>query len=172
VGLISFADLSADVGIQTEWGLQLGGVALASLGALAARALYRDTARTADWRQRAADRFARIGAWLASGWGFDSLYRGLIVLPALDFARATAWLDRRIFDPTIDGIARLGMRVAALVGAIDRRLVDGTVNGISELILFGGHRVARMQSGRIGTYVLGITAGVAVLVVLAYLLGA
>ena len=63
------------------------------------------------------------------------------------------------------------MLLGRLTGAMDRGVVDGAVNGVSTLVLAAGRRTARLQTGRIGTYVAGIAGGIAVLVVLAYLLG-
>ena len=49
--------------------------------------------------------------------------------------------------------------------------MDGVVDGVSAAALAAGRRGARLQDGRINSYVLGIAAGIAALVVLAYFLG-
>jgi NADH:ubiquinone oxidoreductase subunit 5 (subunit L)/multisubunit Na+/H+ antiporter MnhA subunit len=154
-----------------ELSVQTMGLVLATLGFAFARSLYRDAARTARWRGGMSLRLARLFAWIAGGWGFDGLYRELVVLPARDFARATIWLDRRVFDPAVNGVTRLGVRLARIARDVDRRVVDGAVDGIANFVLASGGPVSRLQSGRIGSYVLGIAAGIAVFAVLAYVLG-
>jgi NADH:ubiquinone oxidoreductase subunit 5 (subunit L)/multisubunit Na+/H+ antiporter MnhA subunit len=118
-----------------------------------------------------AGRGPRLQRWIAGGWGFDDLYHHLAVLPARDFARAAAWLDHRVFDRAVNGVGRLGMVLARLVGRADHQLVDGSVRGARDAVLGAGRRVAALQSGRISGYLLGVTAGVAVFAILAYLLG-
>jgi NADH:ubiquinone oxidoreductase subunit 5 (subunit L)/multisubunit Na+/H+ antiporter MnhA subunit len=167
VRFISFKDATPAL----DWGVQCAGLAAAVVGFLVARVLYLDAEKTTAWRQNVWHQFARTRIFISSGWGFDRLYRELAIAPARDFARATMWLDRRIFDPIVDATGALGMWIARVVGAFDRHVVDGSVNAVSHGVLAGGRRAARLQSGRIGVYVVGLTVGVAVLAVLAYVLG-
>ncbi|MES1207891.1 MAG: hypothetical protein ABUS79_18300, partial [Pseudomonadota bacterium] len=101
---------------------------------------------------------------------FDRAYHDLVVVPVRDFARAAAWLDRCLFDPLVDACAWLGMRLARAAALIDDRLLDAGVDGVSRLILLGGRRATRLQSGRIGAYVAGLAAGAVVLALVAYIL--
>ena len=57
-----------------------------------------------------------------------------------------------------------------LARTLDKSGLDGIVDGAAAAVLAAGRRGARLQSGRINSYVLGIAAGVAGLVVLAYFL--
>ena len=154
-----------------EWGMQIGGAVLALLGWAVARGLYRDAAATAAGRRRLGDRFAVVERLFATGWQADRAYHLLAVRPARALARAATWLDRAIVDRAVNGLASLGVRLGRMAGLFDRHAVDGVVGGVSEAALAAGRRGARLQNGRINSYVLGIAAGVAALVVLAYFLG-
>ena len=85
-------------------------------------------------------------------------------------ARAAAWLDRRVIDRAVDGVAAAGVGAARLVGLFDRRVVDGAVGGVSDGVIAAGRRAARLQNGRLNSYVVALVAGVAGFVVLLYFL--
>ena len=153
------------------WGMQVGGAALAFLGWAVARALYRDAAATAAARRGLGERFAAVERLFATGWQADRVYRALVVAPVLRLARAAGWFDRAVVDGVVNAVAAGGARLGQAAGLFDRRAVDGAVNGLSRAVGAAGRRGARLQNGRINSYVLGIAAGVAALVVLAYFLG-
>ena len=157
--------------VVVEWGMQIGGAVLALLGWAVARALYRDVAATAPARRRLGERFAGAQRLFATGWQADRVYHLLAVAPVRALARAATWLDRAVIDRAVNGLAALGVRLGRLTGLFDRHAVDGVVGGVSQAALAAGRRGARLQNGRINSYVLGIAMGVAALVVLAYFLG-
>ena len=144
---------------------------LASLGGWAvARALYRDLgrsgARLVAWRNQVGD-FHR---WLWHRLWIDELYRELFVHPVQDFSRAAAWVDRRLVDGAVLGLARAARAVSALGGLVDRVVIDGLVNGVAAVTLAGGRRLQRVQTGRINHYVLGIAVGAGLLVAFTWVL--
>jgi NADH:ubiquinone oxidoreductase subunit 5 (subunit L)/multisubunit Na+/H+ antiporter MnhA subunit len=150
--------------------LQALGV-LASLGGWAvARALYQDLgrsgARLVAWRNQVGD-FHR---WLWHRLWIDELYRELFVHPVQDFSRAAAWVDRRLVDGAVLGLARAVRAVSALGGLVDRVVIDGLVNGVAAVTLAGGRRLQRVQTGRINHYVLGIAVGAGLLVAFTWVL--
>ena len=154
-----------------EWGMQLGGAVVALLGWAVARALYRDAEATAPARRRLAERYAVVQRLFATGWQADRAYHLLAVAPARALAGAATWLDRAVVDRAVNAVAAMGMRLGWVAAVFDRHVVDGVVDGVSEAALAAGRRGARLQNGRINSYVLGIAAGIAALVVLAYFLG-
>jgi len=154
-----------------EWGMQLGGALVAFLGWAVARALYRDAEATAPARRRLAERYAFVERLFATGWQADRAYHLLAVAPVRALSRAAVWLDRALVDRAVNAVAALGLRLGWLAGLFDKHAVDGVVGGVSEAALAAGRRGARLQNGRINSYVLGIAAGIAALVVLAYFLG-
>jgi NADH-quinone oxidoreductase subunit L len=135
-----------------EWGLQLITVAVAFLGWMAARACFRDLARTGRYLAGLRARFDRPHALLYRQLGADRAYRQLGVVPALDFARAAAWIDRRVIDPALDLAARAVLGLARLSGRADVAIVDGAVGGLSDLVVRTGARAGRMETGRINSY--------------------
>lgn len=170
------AEKAAELRPGVEWGLQAGGLILATLGLLVARALHGRAARVGR-RARPEQASSSSGVWrdrlrrlMASGFGLDAAYRRLAVQPLLAAARAAAWVDREIFDRAVDGIAAAGVRGARLLGTFDRRVIDGAVDGVSSGVVAAGQRAARLQNGRLSSYVLVIVAGVAGLIVLVYFL--
>jgi len=151
--------------------MQLGGALVALLGWAVARALYRDAEATAPARRRLAERYAFVERLFATGWQADRAYHLLAVAPVRALSRAAVWLDRALVDRAVNAVAALGLRLGWLAGLFDKHAVDGVVGGVSEAALAAGRRGARLQNGRINSYVLGIAAGIAALVVLAYFLG-
>jgi NADH-quinone oxidoreductase subunit L len=59
---------------------------------------------------------------------------------------------------------RIGGRVAAAAWWFDREVVDGIVNGIGSVTRRTGRGMARIQTGRVQNYALGITLGLIVMI--------
>jgi NADH-quinone oxidoreductase subunit L len=129
-------------------------------------------------------------AWLVYGWGvispagaarvlapvhklllnkfyFDELYRATFVAGVLKLASFGQWFDRTVLDGLADGSARWVARTAFFSGlTLDQRGVDGLVNGVARAALATGDVARRGQTGRVRNYLLALTTGGAVLVVL------
>jgi len=149
--------------------LQAGGLTVAVLGWLVARRLYGRRAQQAiDAGAAAAEPSGALARFLAGGGGLDGAYRVLAVRPVLALARAAAWLDRRVIDRAVDGVAAAGVTAARFTGLFDRRVVDGAVNGASAGVIAAGRRTARLHSGRLNLYIVVLAAGIAGTVVLVY----
>ena len=58
----------------------------------------------------------------------------------------------------------VGGRVAALAWWFDAKIVDGIVNGIGSVTRRSGGGLARVQTGRVQDYALGIAIGLIVMV--------
>jgi hypothetical protein len=75
------------------------------------------------------------------------------------------WFDRVILDGLADGSARWMARLAFFSGlTLDNRGVDGLVNGAAQLALVGGNLARKGQTGRVRNYILALTTGGAVIV--------
>jgi NADH-quinone oxidoreductase subunit L len=58
-----------------------------------------------------------------------------------------------------------------VVDWFDRKVVDGIVNGISFTLAVAGNYIRRIQTGHVQSYATVIIAGIAIILVLLYLLG-
>ena len=110
--------------------------------------------------------FGGLERAFARKFGFDELYREVILRPAYVLANVLAWTDREGVDGAVNGIGRTAASAARGSGTIDRVVVDGAVRGTGAAILAGGDGVARTQSGRIRTYVAFGIAAVALILIL------
>ncbi|MCL5278731.1 MAG: NADH-quinone oxidoreductase subunit L [Planctomycetes bacterium] len=96
---------------------------------------------------------------------FDELYRATFVAGILLLASFGKWFDRVVLDGLADGSARWMARLAFFSGlTLDNRGVDGLVNGAARLALVGGNLVRKAQTGRVRNYILALTTGGAVIV--------
>ena len=76
-----------------------------------------------------------------------------------------ASLNKWWFDEVNDLLfIRLGGRVAAVLWWFDREIVDGIVNGLGGVTRRAGGGLARIQTGRVQNYALGITIGLIVMI--------
>jgi NADH-quinone oxidoreductase subunit L len=116
---------------------------------------------------RAAQVLAPLHKLLLNKFYFDELYRATFVEGVLKLAAFGKWFDKTILDGLADGSARWVARTAFFSGlTLDNRGVDGLVNGVAHAALAGGN-VARMgQTGRVRNYLLALTTGGALAVVI------
>jgi NADH-quinone oxidoreductase subunit L len=137
----------AEAGHGTEALFQLLGVAAATVGWLAARALYRDGR---------SHRPAELQARFAAAWRV--VYHKYYVL------------DAHLIDGVVNLVGLVARLVASIQGFIDRIFVDGAVNGVAALIGVSGQGLRKVQTGRIQTYLYGALGGALVVVLLNFLL--
>ena len=116
---------------------------------------------------KAAQVLAPLHKLLLNKFYFDELYRATFVEGVLKLAAFGKWFDRVILDGLADGSARWVAKTAFFSGlTLDNRGVDGLVNGVAQAALAGGN-IARMgQTGRVRNYLLALTTGGALIVVL------
>ncbi len=155
----------------TEYLFQGLSVLIATAGCLLARTLYIDLDRTRVRLEQMRNAWTGVHRTLFNKYYVDELYREIAIIPTLDFAKGFAWIDAHIVDFAVNTAGKVGRWAAGLGGWIDRIFVDGAVNGVSKLLLSGGRRAMRLQTGRINNYVLGITVGTVVLVFVAFFAG-
>jgi NADH-quinone oxidoreductase subunit M len=98
-----------------ESAVMLASLAVVMLGWLAARACYRDRARSGAFMDYLRGRHERAFRWAHEQRGSEALYRELGTLPARDLARAAAFLDGRVLEPVAGALGRavLGLARAA-----------------------------------------------------------
>jgi NADH:ubiquinone oxidoreductase subunit 5 (subunit L)/multisubunit Na+/H+ antiporter MnhA subunit len=150
----------------TEWLLMLASLAMAALGWLGARALYRDLGASSAALVSLRNRYDRAHAFVFEKYRVDELYDRVFVRTFRGLARFAAWFDAHVLDALILFVASLARAAATLSDVIDRHLVDGAVHAVSTSLLGGGRAVSRLQTGRINNYVLGVAVGIVILIVL------
>ncbi|HGY90436.1 MAG TPA: NADH-quinone oxidoreductase subunit L [Planctomycetes bacterium] len=94
--------------------------------------------------------------WLVNLYYVDDIFKAVPIAFTHWMARLCAAIDRVVVDSVVNGAGILGMVFAWVAGKIDYWAVDGAVRGTGELVLAGGERVRRIQTGRIQDYV-GLT---------------
>ncbi len=149
-----------------EIAFMLISIGVATLGWLAARALYFDLAKTEARLASLRVSYARVHALVYEKYRVDEIYQATFVRGFQGLARLLAWFDANAVDGLVNLMGTLSLGAAWISGAIDKYLVDGAVNGVADLLLEGGRRVRRVQTGRINNYVLGVVVGVILLVVI------
>ena len=141
-------------------------VGVAALGWFAARMLYFDMAATERKLAELKAGYAKMHALVFDKYRVDELYNRTFVRAFKAVTSATAWFDANVVDGLVNLLGTISRGCAWVSGAIDSYVVDGAVNGVADLILEGGRRVRRAQTGRINNYVLGVVVGIVVLVVI------
>jgi NADH-quinone oxidoreductase subunit L len=113
-----------------------------------------------------------IWAWLYNEMYFDELYYAVPAEVVLALSRMTRWIDQRLIDGAVSGLAAMVRGTSQLANLVDRYVVDGVVQGMADLAMDIGLSVRLPQNGRVRVYVtvaaaavaLGLTAVVAVMV--------
>lgn len=108
--------------------------------------------------------FPRVHAWLVHKYYVDEFYRDRVVGPVLLVARVTAGLDRVVVDGVVNGVGHLTRFAGSAFGLIDRLVVDGLVHAIADLLRGVGGLVSSWQTGRVHNYLLGLTGGLVILI--------
>ncbi len=95
---------------------------------------------------------------------FDELYHKTVYPLTLWWADMCAAFDRYVVDGIVNGTGYLTRVVAWTSGQIDKYIVDGAVNGVAAVLQGAGEGFRRIQTGRVQTYLVYVTASVLVLV--------
>jgi NADH-quinone oxidoreductase subunit L len=147
---------------------QAFGVGAATLGWVAARALYKDARSTVPGRLKA--RFHRAWTVVYNKYYVDELYAWLVLRPSTAVARFLARFDGAVIDGLVNLAGWLGRLAGRIDAGIDRYLVDGAVNALSSSTIALGRSFRRIQTGRIQTYLYGALGGALLVVLLNFLI--
>ncbi|HTP51476.1 MAG TPA: NADH-quinone oxidoreductase subunit L [Anaeromyxobacteraceae bacterium] len=142
---------------STEFLFQGLGVGAAIVGWFFARLLFKDGRSPVPAQLK--KRF--FGAWTVvyNKYYVDEAYQALVVRPSLFLARFLFWFDQHVVDWLVNFVGWLGRFVANIDGAIDKYVVDGAVNAVAGLTGEAGRAMRRIETGRITTYLYGLTLG-------------
>lgn len=83
----------------------------------------------------------------------DRFYHLFIVVPTLFMARVSTFIDKKIIDRSIHGLAYAQVIVAHLAGWFDSAVIDGVVNGTASVSRLAGSFTRSFQGGKIQLYV-------------------
>jgi NADH-quinone oxidoreductase subunit L len=144
------------------------GVAIAFVGWLAARALYKDGKSAVPARLK--ERF--LGAWTVvyNKYYVDELYAATVLRSSLAVARTFSRFDGRVIDGAVNFAGTVGRFLGRFDAAIDKYLVDGAVNAVASATIGLGKSFRTVQTGRIQTYLYGALGGALVVVLLNFLI--
>jgi NADH-quinone oxidoreductase subunit L len=144
-------------------------IGVATFGWWAAKSLYFDLAKTEARLAELRGNWRRVHALVFEKYRIDELYQATFVTWFREFADLYAWFDANVVDGLVNLFGLVSKGVAWINGAIDKYLVDGAVNLVAEGVITGGRNLRRIQTGRINHYLFAVTAGVVVIVLVAYL---
>lgn len=113
--------------------------------------------------EKAALRFGPVYRLLLGKYFIDEFYHAVVIRPFLAFSDFLGGFDKWIIDGLVNLAGLLGRGFAALIGVFDNTVVDGAVNQAADQTARAGALFSRMQTGRLGTYLLGIVSGMAFL---------
>jgi NADH-quinone oxidoreductase subunit L len=82
----------------------------------------------------------------------DEFYEATIINPLLDLNEGTCRFDNEVVDAAVNGVAKIGARVAKGTGLVDNEVVDAAVNGAAVATQMIARKVRRAQSGNIKDY--------------------
>jgi NADH-quinone oxidoreductase subunit L len=145
------------------------GVAVAFVGWLSARALYKDNKHSAALAANI-ERFKGIWTVVYNKYYVDELYAKTVILGSLAWSRACSWFDTYIVDALVDLVATITRTFANVDGAIDKYIVDGAVNAVADGTAGLGKLLRRVQTGRVQTYLYGALGGALVVVFINFLI--
>ncbi len=139
------------------------GIAVA--GIAAARAVY--VKRKGEPARRFAARFPALYGLVSRKYGVDEAYGKIFVGGVLALGRIADWIDRRIVDGAVDGVARAVRGISRGAIAFDEGVVDGAVDGVGKAHLAVSSGLRRLQTGRIYNYALAVVLGVVLVITIA-----
>jgi len=107
-------------------------------------------------------------AWLRDRLYVDEFYAVTVIAFYSWWARVADWLDRRVWGGIVSLVAFVFGLWATLNRFLDANVVDGTFDKGCEELYTGGGLLARIQSGRVQTYLRLLALAVVVLTILLF----
>lgn len=76
-----------------------------------------------------------------NNWYLDKIHHFLLVRPMLQAGKGLAWLDQKFIDPAVEIPAKTTVILASIIAWVDRKVVDALVKGLAGLASFTGRLV-------------------------------
>jgi len=128
--------------------------------------LYGDRSPSPARPDRLEQAVPRLWGWLRDRLYVDELYAATVIAFYGWWARVSDWLDRRVWGGVVIGVAWSFGLWAQLNRFLDMNVVDGSFDKGCEELNVGGGLLARVQSGRVQSYLRILALAVAVLAVI------
>ncbi|PKO17451.1 NADH-quinone oxidoreductase subunit L [candidate division BRC1 bacterium HGW-BRC1-1] len=107
-----------------------------------------------------ARRFRPVYVLLLNKYYVDEFFQIAVIRPLMRLCGLAAWLDRWVVDGAVNATGRVTKVLSYIAGQFDRIIVDGAVNGVANSVAGVGRNLSRLQTGRVGNYLVFILAGV------------
>jgi NADH-quinone oxidoreductase subunit L len=146
-----------------EYVLMLVSLAIAATGIFFA---YRFYVKDREAPARIRERIGGFAALVADKYRIDELYNATVIGPTLSLSRFLAAFDLLVIDGIVNLTGYLTRIVSTLNGWFDNMFVDGAVNGVGRLGAYLGARARSLQTGVIQYNVVGVFAGVLIMVLI------
>ena len=140
-------------------------IAVATLGIFISWLTYIKKSLSADvWARR----FGLLFRLSQNKYYFDENYNKYIYQPSLRLAEKISWIDWDLYDKYfINGFGYLTKWVSDIVGKFDFETIDQTiVDGVGKIVKFLGNTFKTVQTGRLQNYLLYVTAGIIIIMVI------
>ncbi len=105
----------------------------------------------------------RLYHWASHKYFVDELYDRAIIQPFLRATQQLAEFDRRVIDGAVDRAGLAGASLAQFKAWVDQRIVDRLVNGVAELAALISAWGRRLQTGLVHQYLFVVVVSVVVL---------
>ena len=114
------------------------------------------------------DRFGFLYDWSFNKYYFDENYDKYIYQPSFRLAERVAWIDWELYDRYfINGFGRLTNWASKVTGKFDFDVIDQfIVDGTGRMAALFGRKLKTIQTGKLQNYVLYVTAGIIILMVI------
>ena len=106
--------------------------------------------------------------WSLNKYYFDENYNRYIYQPSLRLADKIAWVDWELYDKYfINGFGRLTNWASKITGKFDFDVIDQIiVDGMGRIMALAGRQLKTIQTGKLQNYLLYVTAGIIILMVI------
>jgi NADH-quinone oxidoreductase subunit L len=149
--------------VGLEIGLMLVALAVAVLGILLARSIYRDREGIAE---RWARRFGPLYTMVRNYYWVDELYELVVLRPFYAACRLSRAFDVHVVDGLVNGTRHVTVGASHESHANDRWIVDGLVNLAGGVVSGASAALRRLQTGVVQSYAAAMVLGIFLLLVL------
>jgi NADH-quinone oxidoreductase subunit L len=157
---------SIEEGAHHAHNLAMGiSIGVAALGIGLAVLMYLKKVLSAEtWRNRAGFMYD----WSLNKYYFDENYDKYLYQPTLRLANKIAWIDWELYDKYfINGFGHVTNWASRVAGKFDYDIIDQIlVDGLGRIVDNIGNIIKKFQTGKLQNYLLYVTAGVIILMII------